>query len=63
MFGYNIDILKLTQNRNRQASILMLIAFSASSAKQKFQSEQGMRRLNRLAAIIMVSTGVFLSVS
>ncbi len=39
---------------------LMLIAFSAASARQQFKSEHGMKRLNRTAGGIMMSAGAFL---
>ena len=40
---------------------LMLIAFSAASARQQFKSERGMKRLNRTAGGIMMSAGAFLA--
>jgi len=40
---------------------LMLIAFSAASARQRFKSERGMKRLNRTAGGIMMGAGVFLA--
>jgi threonine/homoserine/homoserine lactone efflux protein len=40
---------------------LMLIAFSAASARQQFKSERGMKRLNRTAGGIMMGAGVFLA--
>ena len=40
---------------------LMLIAFSAASARQKFQSKQATKRLNRSAGSIMIGAGLFLA--
>jgi threonine/homoserine/homoserine lactone efflux protein len=40
---------------------LMLIAFSANSARQRFQSERGMKYLNCTAGGIMMGAGVFLA--
>ena len=40
---------------------LMLIAFSAASARKQFKSERAMTRLNHTAGIIMMSAGVFLA--
>lgn len=40
---------------------LMLVAFSAASARKKFQSEQGMKRLNRTAGGMMMGAGIFLA--
>ncbi len=40
---------------------LMLIAFSAASVRQKFQSKQATKRLNRSAGSIMIGAGLFLA--
>ncbi len=40
---------------------LMLIAFSAASARKKFQSKRSMKYLNRTAGGIMMGAGVFLA--
>ncbi len=64
-----MDLSALNQNDIILASVLtlfalmlglMLIAFSAASARKKFQSEQGVRYLNRTAGSIMMATGLFL---
>lgn len=40
---------------------LMFIAYGAGRAKRIFRSNQGLRRLNRIAGSIMVGAGVFLA--
>ncbi len=41
-------------------SALMVIAVSASSARQRFQSEKAMRRLNKAAGATMIGAGTYL---